>query len=273
MSTTNMKSALDVNGLFIPHLHLFKALRQYVSPVYFSNDEVEAAPRFAAIGSSINLHYRSRFFQVTCRHVAEDQTRDYFSIGQNYYDPALGWRFQSTKRIYGKGDTPRKVDTPGEDMLIAEFEELPEAAKRNFLKIEDNFFMDEGNQRQVRTVECFIVGFPSQSVMPEWGEVSDDKLELLSWKLAPAFKGDAFYRDRDGFDDDQLIPMELPDGFGEIDPNGLSGCPCFHVYVLNDGRFRFGLNGIVVAANRELGKIGLLPARALRLRFEDLFAK
>lgn len=244
-----------------------------MTPVFFLNDEIEDAPQFAAVGSSLNLRLRNRYFQITCRHVAEDHTRDYFSIGHNYFDPKLGWRFQTAKRIFGKGDTPRSVDTPGEDMLIAEFEELPEVAKQNFLQIDPAFFMDEQTQREARSITCFIVGFPSQSVMPEWDETTTDKLKLLSWKFAAAFRADAVYRDRDGFDDDHLIPMLLPNGFGQVIPNGLSGCPCFHVYVLADGTFRFGLNGIVVRANHELGKIGLLPARAIRLRFEDLITK
>ncbi len=263
-------SSLEVNGLYTPLTSAFDNLRRFVTPVYFYNGKdilggVEATP----LGSSLNLRYKGRNFKVTCRHVADNASFKLEQIIHYWVDENGAPIGQTAGMLYGLGNVD-SVLNDGEDFVIAEFVDLPDYVRRDFLQVDDSFFLTEEKQRAINFLEMVLIGFPLDFVTPVLDEENLDEIRLSAIKLKRHYSAALVYVDRDLCDSEYMIPMQLENGFAEQDPNGLSGSPVFNVYSLNGDNLQYGINGLIATANRSSGRVNLLPARALLRRLQDV---
>jgi len=179
------------------------------------------------------------------------------------------WTFSLASQVYGRHHVASLVNSPGDDCLMAVFDNIPDGAKKNFLDVDDAFFMPEEAQRRASTISIVNIGYPTSFVAPIESK-GRDKYSIIGWDLKKHSRMFAHYVDRDSFDDKFHIPISIIAGFGNIDPDGLSGSPIFHIYRQNN-KFGIGLNGIVSTANRNSGRIKLFPAHAIKIRIDNLF--
>ncbi len=262
-----------INGVHIPIRYSFDGLRRFIEPAFFytkGNEKAGIPDSITAVGTCLKFRYRRRYFRVTCKHVATNLGFNFDAFAHNWFDlDTAKWTLSLASHIYGQHHIASLVDSPGDDCLMAVFDDIPSGAKQNFLDVDDAFFMSEETQRQASTISNVNIGYPTSFVTPIESK-DGDIYSIIGWDLKKHSQMFAHYVDRDSFDDNFHIPMNIIGGFGDIDPDGLSGSPMFHVYRQNNN-FNVGLNGIVSTANRNSGRINLFPARAMKIRIDNLF--
>lgn len=267
---TKANSSLSINGIYTPLSNVFDSLRRFVTPVYFYNGvDIQGSVEATPLGSSLNICYKNRNFKLTCRHIADNRSFKLEQIIHYWVDENGAPKGQTTGRLYGIGDVNLAAND-GEDFVIAEFVDLPSSATRNFLNVDNSFFLTEEKQRNITSHGSVIVGFPLDFVTSDIDVGADDEIRLRAITLQRHYSALLCYVDRDRFDSDYMIPMQLDGGFEAQDPVGLSGSPVFNIYSLSDGVFQLGINGLLATANQISGRVNIFPARGLLKRLQEI---